>query len=148
MARITGRLRIAAPIETVFDMVADSRNEPSFNPSMTAVELLTTPPVRRGTQFLAYMGKSRMKMLVEITEYDRPFRLGSRTTSPVMVTSGALTFGVGLDGATIMSWDWLVQPSGWLRLVGPLVGPVGARMERKIWNAAKRQLEAEGNRHP
>ena len=32
MARISGRIRIAAPVERVFDTAADSRNEPSFNP--------------------------------------------------------------------------------------------------------------------
>jgi len=39
VAHITGRVRIAAQLERVFDTVADSRNEPSFNPAMTDVEL-------------------------------------------------------------------------------------------------------------
>jgi hypothetical protein len=33
VAHITGQIRIAAPLEQVFDTVADSRNEPSFNRS-------------------------------------------------------------------------------------------------------------------
>jgi hypothetical protein len=37
MAHITGHIRIAAPVGQVFDTVADSRNEPSFNPAMTGV---------------------------------------------------------------------------------------------------------------
>ena len=44
MAHITGHIRITAPIGQVFDTVADTRNEPSFNPAMTGVEL---PPRRR-----------------------------------------------------------------------------------------------------
>lgn len=75
-----------------------------------------------------------MQMLVELTEFDRPHRLGSRTTSSMMETSGALTFAADNDG-TVMNWDWQVRPKGWLRTLGPLAGPLGGRMERKIWTA-------------
>lgn len=140
MAHIAGQVQIAAPIEQVFDTVADTRNEPSFNPGMTAVELLTPLPVGQGTRFRARMGKSGTEMLVELTGYDRPRRLGSRTTSSMMDTAGALTFSEA-DGGTVLAWDWQVQPKGWLRVLGPLVGPLGARMERGIWNGLKRKLE-------
>jgi len=120
-------------------MVADSRNEPSFNAAMTDVELTTPPPIGRGTTFLAHMGKSRMEMLVELTEFDPPHRLGSHTTSSMMETSGALTLAAEGDG-TVMSWDWQVRPRGWLRVVGLFFGPLGGRMERKIWSGLKRKL--------
>ena len=56
-------------------------------------------------------------------------------------TSGALTFTPTGDG-TAMSWDWQVHPRGWLRVTGPLVGPMGRRMERRIWAGMKRLVEA------
>ena len=143
MAHIAGQVRIAAPIEQVFDTVADSRNEPTFNPAMTDVELLTPLPLGEGTRFRARMGKSQMEMLVELTGYDRPHRLGSRTTSSMMDTSGTLTF-LAYNGGTVMAWDWQVRPKGWLRALGPLVGLLGARMERGIWNGLKRTLENGG----
>jgi hypothetical protein len=34
-----------------------------------------------------------------------------------------------------------VQPKGWLRALGPLFGPIGARMERNIWTGLKHRLE-------
>lgn len=144
MAHITGHIRIAAAVERVFDTVADSRNEPSFNPAMTGVELLTPPPIGLGTRFRAHMGKADMEMLVELTEFERPHRLGSRTTSSMMETSGALTFAV--DGEeTAMSWDWQVRPKGWFRMLSPLSGLHGGRMERRIWTGLKRQLEADAS---
>jgi hypothetical protein len=146
MARITGHIRIAAPIHRVFDTVADSRNEPSFNPAMTGVELLTPPPIGLGTRFRARMGKAGMEMLVELTEFDRPHRLGSRTTSSMMATSGTLTFAAE-DQGTIMSWDWQVRPKGWLRMLSPLAGPLGRRMERRIWTGLKNQLEDDASAH-
>jgi hypothetical protein len=88
-----------------------------------------------------------MEMLVELTEFDRPYRLGSRTTSSMMETSGALTFAAD-GGGTVMSWDWRVRPKGWLRVLGPLSGPLGGRMERKIWSGLKHRLEDNARARP
>ena len=127
VAHISGHVRIAAPIERVFDTAADSRNEPSFNPAMSDVELLTPPPIGLGAQLRARMGKTGMVMLVELTEFDRPHRLGSRTTSSMMETSGALTFTADSDG-TVMSWDWQGRAEGGVRGAGPPAG--GGRRRR------------------
>jgi hypothetical protein len=140
VAHIAGQIEIAAPVEQVFDTAADTRNEPSYNPAMTGVELLTPLPIGAGTRFRARMGRSGTAMLVELTEFDRPHRLGSRTTSPLMDTSGALTFSAQ-DGGTVLAWDWQVRPKGWLRALGPLVGLLGGRMERGIWTGLKHELE-------
>lgn len=128
-------------MERVFDTVADSRNEPSFNPAMSEVELLTPEPIGLGTRFRARMGNRGMDMLVELTEFDRPRQLRSLTTSSMMATSGTLTF-TAEAGATLMVWDWEVRPKGWFRALSVFVGPLGRRAERKIWTGLKRQLEA------
>jgi len=146
VAHITGHVRIAAPLERVFDTVADSRNEPSFNPAMTDVELLTPAPVGLGTRFLAHMGKAGMEMVIEVTEFERPHRLGSVTTSSTMETSGGLTLTAEGD-ETVMGWDWQVHPKGWFRLFGPLVKLLGGRMERRIWTGLKQNLESHGGAH-
>lgn len=141
MAHLTGQIRIAAPIEQVFDTVADSRNEPSFNPAMTYVELLTPLPIGQGTRFRAYLGKARREMLVELTDFGRPNLLGSRTTSSMMETSGALTLETEGDG-TVLAWEWEARPKGWLRISGPVFGLLGTRMERKTWTGLKKKLES------
>jgi Polyketide cyclase / dehydrase and lipid transport len=142
VVHITDQIRITVPVERVFDTVADSRHEPSFNPDMTAVELLTPLPIGLGTRFRARMGKAGMDMLVELTEFDRPHRLGSHTSSSMMETSGTMTF-TATDGGTVMRWDWQVRPRGWFRALGPLVGILGARLERRIWTGLKEKLERE-----
>src|SRR6266536_4145785 len=96
---------------------------------MTSVELLTSLPIGLGTRFRARMGKAGTEMLVELTEFERPHRLGSRTTSSMVETSGALTFVAEGEG-TVMGWDWQVRPKGWLRMLGPLFGPLGG-----VWSA-------------
>jgi uncharacterized protein YndB with AHSA1/START domain len=143
MARISGHVHIAAARERVFDVVADSRNEPAYNPAMSRVELLGPVPIAEGTRFRAHMGRTGTPMLVELTRVERPHLLASRTGSALMDTTGTLTF-VESDGGTTMSWDWQVRPKGWLRVLGPLFGPLGGRMERKIWNGLKGHLEQGG----
>jgi hypothetical protein len=145
MAHIADQLSIAASIERVFDTVADSRNEPRFNPSMTWVDLLTPLPIGLGTRFRAQMGKQKLDMLVELTEFERPHLLGSRTTSSMMDTAGTLTFTTEGE-STVMAWDWRVRPKGWLRVLGPVFGPLGRRMERRIWTGLKRMLEGDSPR--
>jgi hypothetical protein len=58
---------------------------------MSEVELLTPEPIGLGTKFRARMANAGMDMLIELTEFDRPRRLGSRTTSSMMETTGTLT---------------------------------------------------------
>ncbi len=70
---------IGRSLEEVFDFVADSRNEPTFNPAMAGMELLTPLPIGLGTRFRARMGRAGTLMLVELTEFDRPHRLGSHS---------------------------------------------------------------------
>lgn len=147
MVHISGDVRIAAPLERVFDAVADLRNEPSFNPAMNDVELITPLPVRAGTTFLAHMGRSRTEMLVEVTEYERPHRLGSRTRSPMMDTAGAVTLTAeGED--TVLSWDWQVRLKRGIRALGPLFPLLGGRMERRTWTGLKQKLENDGRARP
>ena len=147
MAHISGQIHIDAPPELVFDTVADSRKEPSFNPEMRDVELLTPLPIGAGTRLLARMGKSRNEMLVEIVDFDRPQRLLTQTTSSMMATSGTLTFSPS-EGGTLMTWNWQVLPKGWLRALGPLFGPIGNRVERGIWTGLKRHLEDAAPKSP
>ena len=60
MATIEGEIYIDCPPEVVFDVVADERNEPRYNPKMTAVSLLSDPPIGHGSRFAATM-KSRAR---------------------------------------------------------------------------------------
>jgi hypothetical protein len=142
MTQIQGEIEIGRPIEEVFDFVADERHEPDFNPRMLSAEKLTPGPIGAGTRFTARMrGPRPVGLTVELTEYDRPRRLGSRTHLSAMDIEGALTFEPGGNG-TRMRWAWELEPHGVLRLLRPLLGFVGARQERAIWAGLKRRLEA------
>ncbi len=81
MAHIEGEIIINRPVETVFDFVADERNEPRYNPSMILAEKVSDGHIGMGTRFRAetLSNGRRTEMIIEITTYDRPKVLVSST---------------------------------------------------------------------
>lgn len=142
MVHIQGSIVIDRPVEEVFDFVADTRNEPSYNPAMADCRLLTPEPVGPGSRFAStmYSRAADLSMLSEHTGYDRPRRLESRTEAASTVVTGSLTFE-SVGTSTRMSWDWQVRPTGAMRLLTPLLALTGGRMERGIWAGLKQRLE-------
>lgn len=145
MAQIEGEILIDRAIAEVFDFVGDERNEPLFNPQMTSVEKISDGEIGSGTRFRAEVisGGRPMSMIIEYTTFERPYRLGSRTTMTGMLILGELTFEPVTERMTRMRWAWEMQPGGAMRLLKPLIVVMGRRQERTIWNSLKRHLEAE-----
>jgi hypothetical protein len=85
------------------------------------------------------MGRTT-EMRIELTSYDRPARLASRTTMRQARVDGTLTFEPAPPG-TRMRWSWQVQPKGAVRPLAPLITWIGRRQERSIWTSLKRYLE-------
>ena len=144
MATIDGEIYIDRPPEVVFDVVADERNEPLYNPKMSAVSMLSDAQIGSGSRFVATM-KSRMRtfsMMIEFTDFERPTRLGSVSTVGTMRTVGALTFKPKGSG-TVMSWSWDIGLRGMTKLAAPIVSWMGRCQERAIWTGLKTMLEAE-----
>ena len=91
MAHIEGETIINRPVEEVFDVVADERNEPRYNPRLLWVEKLSSGPVGRGTQYRAAtktIGRP-VEMTIEFIDYERPRHLTSLTPMPTMEIRGA-----------------------------------------------------------
>lgn len=141
MKPIIGEIVIAAPIEAVFDFVADERNEPLYNPNMLQVEKLTPGPVGPGTRYAAVMkGRRRTRVTIECTGFNRPRSLKSHSQTAGMDITGELTFAPQGNSCRLR-WVWRLEPHGPLRLLGPLVWSVGNRQERANWMALKKYLE-------
>ena len=145
MATVRGEIVIGRPVDVVFDYVADQSNEPQYNPRMVRAEKVTPGPVGKGTRFnsaVAAGGRSA-DLLCEITACEWPRRLESFTTMAQADFSYTLTFQPVPGGSTRMRWSGRVRPKGGYRLLGPVIGWLGARQELRIWSAMKRPLEAE-----
>jgi hypothetical protein len=143
MAHIAGEVTIAAPVEEVFDLVADERNEPRYNPRVVRAEKVSQGPVGKGARFVAEpksMG-SRGEMTLEVLEYDRPHRLYNVVRSSYMQVDGTLTFQE-VPGGTRLSWDWDMGLVGPMRALAPVLAVVGPRWERRNWVGLKDYLES------
>ena len=145
MAKVNGSIYIDRPPEVVFDFVADERNEPRYNPKMTAVSLTTEEPIGVGSRFAStLMSRARpITMTVEFTEFVRPRRLALVSTAGVMETVGALSFAPSGTG-TLMTWSWVIKLNGLAKVASPVVAWMGRRQERATWGGLKRCLEDGG----
>ena len=143
MAHIEGEIIIGRPVEEVFDVVADERNEPRYNPRLLWVEKISSGPISRGTRFRAATKTTGrpVEMTIEFTEYERPRRLSSSTRMPTMEIRGTLTFDPVPEGAR-MRWSWEVHPHGLFRMLMPVITLIGRRQEEAVWAGLKRFLEA------
>lgn len=144
MAHIRGEVTIDAPAEEVFDLVADERNEPRYNPRIVRAEKVSAGPVGRSARFVAEpkgMG-ARGKMTLEILEYDRPHRLHSVVRSSYMQADGVLTFEEA-DGGTRLRWDWDMGLVGPMRVLSPALALIGPNWERRNWVGLKRYMESD-----
>lgn len=142
---IRGSLDINRPVEQVFDTVADQRNEPHYNPRMTASAKITDGPIGTGTRFEATV-LSRGKPLtvtIEYTGFERPHRIASRSVMAGAIAQGEVRCAP-VDVGTRLSWDWTVTVTGPAKLLGPVIGAVGRRQERAIWTGLRRLLETSG----
>ena len=142
MRPITGEIFVRAPVEEVFDFVADESNEPLYNTNMLRAEKLTPGPIGVGTRFAAVMkGRSPTALTIEYTGLNRPRTLSSRSRTAGMEIEGELTF-VPEGNGTRLRWVWRLHPYGALRFLIPLVRAIGSRQERANWSGLKSYLEA------
>ena len=73
MTHIAGEVTIDAPVDEVFDLVADERNEPRYNPRIVRAEKVSEGPIGIGSRFVAApkgMG-AKGEMALEIVEYEK-----------------------------------------------------------------------------
>ena len=143
MSRIAGEVTVAAPRGDVFDMVADERNEPLYNPRIVRVVKVSEGPVGAGSQFIAEPRGTGAKgeMAVQIVEFERPQRLHSVVRSSYMQVDGTVTFDE-VGGATRLRWDWDMTLNGRMRLLAPVLALVGPRWERRNWVDLKNYMES------
>ncbi|HEU4513006.1 MAG TPA: SRPBCC family protein [Nocardioidaceae bacterium] len=143
MAHIAGEVTIAAPVEEVFDLVADERNEPRYNPRIARAEKVGDGPVGTGARFVAEpkgMG-AKGAMTLQVVDYDRPHRLVSSVRSSYMKVDGSLTFAE-VDGGTRLSWDWEMGLVGPMRVLSPVLAVIGPSWERRNWVGLKEYMES------
>ena len=143
MTRIEGRTTFARTPEVVFDFLADPRHEPSYNPLIVSAHKVTPGPIGSGTRFVQRVKRlGRVsEVTIDLVEHHRPHHLGWHITSSSMDVHGNEDL-TAEDGGTQVHWVWDFASRGPLRLLGPLVGLAGSRLEQRVWVNMKETLDA------
>jgi uncharacterized membrane protein len=144
MIHMEGEVAVHRPVETVFDFVADARNEPRYNPHIRLAEKTSGGPIGVGSRFrneTASMGRIT-EWVIEITSYRRPWHLATSLHSSAMDIDGTMTFEA-VPGGTRMRWSWDLKPRGIFQLFAPLIRRSGQRLEDDNWQNLKDYLESQ-----
>lgn len=140
MLEIHGGTTIAQPIETVFDYIADMRNEPKWLRGADDVRLVSGEPVAGGSQFSGTYARAG-QVSCTLSEYDRPHRLVMHGEAKGMSFDDAITL-TPMDGGTQLSAVMRARPKGLFKLVAPMIGRVIGKQFQANWDRLRGVLES------
>ena len=135
---ITNHVIIQKPQETVFDFVADMRNELKWNPDVQFMDKLTEGPIGFGTRFKAKWHLSDT-IEVEITHYERPDYITFVNGGPLEVTLDLNLMAT--DGSTELKTKFIATPRGFLRAIFPIIKRKLKSQEKENMVNLKKSLE-------
>jgi hypothetical protein len=137
--------RLEAPIDRVYDAIADSLRWPEWWSTVTAVE-----QVRRGDPATGvgdvrrYTFKGSLPYTLsfdlEVERLERPVTLGGRASGELEGT-GVWTLSEDAPGRTVARYDWNVRTTRWwMNLLAPLARPVFKANHDLVMNAGAKGI--------
>jgi uncharacterized membrane protein len=143
MARIEESIEIAAPPSTVFRFCNDLKRRPEWDDRVVNIEVLTSPPIRRGSLVRIEAGRSGQFQFTwdgECTNYQMPsasaFKvLDAAPSSPFRSGTETWAFAKTADG-TRFTLTWEYQPRGILSRIADVLG-----RRTRTRRAVRRSLE-------
>jgi hypothetical protein len=118
---ITEVMSIKCSATTAFDLMADARNEPSWNSGVSQVELQSGEPIGNGSRFR--VADKRGQHDAAITTYQRPERLSFSVCDKSMDVEIKYTLSE-LNGVTTMTGRFNAEGKGPMKFLLPLLVPL------------------------
>jgi uncharacterized protein YndB with AHSA1/START domain len=137
---VSVEVTIEAPIGRVFDLMADTRNEPHWNSQVSNATLVSDAPVGQGSEFTT-VNRGRTYRAV-LNEYQRPRHLGYDVTGEPMTIHGSLDF-TEQGEATRMTGTFDFTGHGAMKVMLPVMAPVIRRDFPKQMASFKAFCEAD-----
>jgi uncharacterized membrane protein len=134
---------IARPVDEVAGYAANPSNAPEWYANIDSVHWETDPPVRLGSsaRFVARFLGRRLEYTYDVVEFAPNERLVMRTAQGPFPMETTYTWSGNPDGGTHMTLRNRGEPSGFSKLMAPLMATAMRRANRKDLAALKAMLE-------
>jgi Polyketide cyclase / dehydrase and lipid transport len=111
---------VRCPIEKAFDLMADARNEATWNGPVSRAELVSEEPVGLGSRFLVV--NRGQEYVGTISRHERPHQVTFEVDGKQLDITGSFTFTPDADG-TAVDAEFDFHPKGTMKLLFPLIAP-------------------------
>jgi uncharacterized membrane protein len=130
---VVSELTIDAPVERVAAFAADPSNVMRWYKNISSVEWLTSKPVQLGSKvaFVAQFWRRTLRYTYEIVEFVPGERLVMRTADGPFPMETTYTWSRVGDDRTRMTLRNRGEPTGFSKLVAPLMASAMRRANRK-----------------
>ena len=135
---------IARPVADVAAYTADPSNAPAWYDNIDTVEWKTPPPAQVGSvvEFVArFLGRT-LRYTYELVEWEPGQRLVMRTQQGPFPMETTYTWSSTANGSTRMALRNRGEPTGFSRLMAPIMQPAMRRANRKDLAKLKKILES------
>jgi hypothetical protein len=141
---VSNSVTIRCDVQDAFEYLSDVRNELEWNPAIERVEKMSDGPVGLGTRFSAKW-KSSPNLLLEIVEFDPPYRWTTHNGGPIEAT---VRFKLETnDPGTTLFADFEAVPHGWFKLIFPMFLRRLRKEERANMTYLRDALERRASTH-
>lgn len=141
---VSSEIVIDRPLDVVSAYAADPSNAPEWYVNIDSVEWKTAPPVALGSKlaFVAHFLGRRLEYTYEIVELEPGARLVMRTAEGPFPMETTYEWTPVTSGGTRMRLRNRGEPSGFSKLVAPIMEKAMRRANRKDLEQLKRLLES------
>jgi uncharacterized protein YndB with AHSA1/START domain len=137
MTQLNIATRVDAPVDELFDLMANPSAEEQWNPDAIEVRRLDDGAIRPGARWKGrYKGMGEMDITLDACE--RPSRLVFSIVGSRLDMHWTFTFAADGPAASRLTAAADMRPKGALRLLTPLLGP----MMRRTFSKRPEQLAA------
>ncbi len=142
---VTTQQKISKPIDIVAAYAADPSNACEWYVNIEAVEWITPPPLKVGSQvaFVARFLGRRLAYTYEIVDFAPGDRLVMRTAQGPFPMETTYRWTSADDDTTTMTLRNSGQPAGFSKLFAPFVAQAMRRANRKDLATLRRLLESQ-----
>ena len=134
--KITLQTTVNRPIDTVFDQIADARNEATWNSTLENYKLLTPEPIGKGSMF-SYENRGNT-FTSTLSEYDKPNHLAFQVQGKPMDIRAKVVFEPSGTDTTLVHAEYVFAPKGVMKIMLPLFSPfLKSAFEKEFANFKK-----------